>query len=79
MIIKKSRQHLIDSKEGYFKHGLFAVKNGVRIMCVGMISIIHGVIPAYFPFHVPKLIMGLARLARERYPFDDLDQWDTKS
>ena len=65
-IIKKSKEHLKKAEQGYFEHGVFAFRYGGKILIIGIISIIHGIIPGWFPFYVPKRIMAIINTMIER-------------
>jgi hypothetical protein len=57
--ISKSREHLKASRVGYFKHLYGGVRLGLRMMYLGLTSIFHGIVPAWFEGDAP---IGVARL-----------------
>lgn len=52
-------KHLKDSEESYWSHCRWAVQAGLVMMWAGLLSIIHGLIPALFPFKSAKTIIDL--------------------
>lgn len=65
-MIHGSKIHLKEAKKRYFPHLFYAVKWGFFLIYTGILSIIHGVIPAFFPFHAPRNVMKIARMLEER-------------
>ena len=60
------KKHLIGKE--YFKHGASAIKQGLYILVTGMVSIIHGIIPGWFPFYVPKRIIVIVNMIKSTVP-----------
>jgi hypothetical protein len=52
-------KHLKDSEESYLSHCRWAVGAGFVMIWAGILSIIHGLIPAWFPFKSAKTIIDL--------------------
>lgn len=65
-MIKESKKHLKAVNQGYFEHGVFAIKQGIYIIGIGAASIIHGIIPAWFPFYAPRHIISLSNMIKKR-------------
>ncbi len=65
-MISKSREHLQEVNQTYREHGWFAVKWGLFLIWTGVVSIIHGICPAFFKFRAPRNVMRVARLIKER-------------
>lgn len=64
-LIKSSQRHLQQAQKSYFYHFYFGVKWGFFLMYVGVLSCIHGVIPALFPFHAPRSLLRLTDMIRK--------------
>jgi len=65
-MLNRSFQHLKEANESYVTHGSFALKWGFFLIFTGIISILHGIVPALFPFQAPKNVLRVARLIQER-------------
>ena len=65
-MIKKSRKHLEEVNQKYFEHGIFSIKQGFYIIAIGFTFIIHGFVPALFPFFTPRRILSIAKMIKER-------------
>lgn len=63
----ESRKHLATVGESYSTHGWFAVKWGFFLIFTGLASVIHGIVPAWFPFTAPRNIVKLKKLVDERH------------
>lgn len=48
-MIKKSKEHLEKSQEGYLNHLVWAELSGLRLILAGLASIVHGLVPGLFP------------------------------
>lgn len=58
-MIESSKKHLEKSKETYFSHLLWAILAGFRLIWAGIASIIHGLIPGFFPGTAAKTVIFL--------------------
>ena len=56
-IIKKSSFHLKASEETYTSHLLWASYAGIKMIVVGVSSIIHGIVPAFFTGTAAKMVI----------------------
>ena len=56
-ILKKSSIHLRSSEETYIKHLFWASYAGLKMIVVGISSIIHGVVPAFFTGTAAKTVI----------------------
>ncbi len=63
-MLKKSRQHLIDTEEEYFHHQAFAIRYGLSCLKAGCMAIIHGLIPAFFQTAASEKVEEIANRAR---------------
>jgi hypothetical protein len=59
-MIRASRQHLKNVEQGYWSHALFAWKWGLYLIGTGLISLVHGLVPAWLPFQAPRNVMKVA-------------------
>lgn len=58
-MIKKSKEHLEKSQESYGSHFIWAKIAGLRLIWAGIASIIHGLVPAFFPGTAAKTVIFL--------------------
>lgn len=58
-VITRSSQHLKASRVGYFSHLYGGIRLGFRMMYLGLTSMFHGVVPAWFEGDAP---LGVAKL-----------------
>lgn len=56
-MIRASIEHLKKSKETYVKHLIWAVYAGIRLIWAGIASIIHAVVPGFFPGTAAKTVI----------------------
>lgn len=56
-VLKKSSIHLKESKETYISHLFWAVYAGIKMIVVGISSIIHGIVPAFFTGIAAKTVI----------------------
>lgn len=54
-----SRKHLDKSKEHYTSHAVWAWLAGFRLIWAGIASIIHGIVPGWFPGTAAKTVIDL--------------------
>lgn len=64
MVIGSSRKHLKEAGKQYMPHGLFAVRAGFLLIWAGVTSILHGLVPAWFPFYSRDVVRDLAERSR---------------
>lgn len=65
------KEHLTISKVTYFKHLIWAVVAGVRLIYAGITSIIHGVVPTLFNGTAPKQVIDIYHNHLEDHPNPD--------
>jgi hypothetical protein len=58
-IVNESKQHLQLSRVGYFPHLLSGIGLGFKMIYLGLTSILHGLVPAWFEGDAP---LGVAQL-----------------
>lgn len=51
--------HLKKVKESYPEHFIFATKTGIQLFGYGLMSLLHGVLPVFFPRYVSRKIIVL--------------------
>lgn len=56
-LLKQSSKHLESSKETYVNHLFWATYAGTKMIFVGLSSIIHGIIPAFFQGTAAKTVI----------------------
>lgn len=56
-LIKKSSTHLRSSQETYTSHLIWASYAGVKMILIGISSIIHGIVPAFFTGTAAKMVI----------------------
>ena len=56
-IVKKSLIHLESSKETYTSHLLWASYAGFKMIFVGISSVIHGIVPAFFTGTAARMVI----------------------
>ena len=49
--------HSTKNPQGYFKHGLFSVANSIALMFYCVLGVVHGLLPALFPFSTSSAII----------------------
>ncbi|MCY4523237.1 MAG: DUF6356 family protein [Halobacteriovoraceae bacterium] len=65
-LIKRSREHLAIVNESYLKHGIPVIRVGFHVLWLGLAFIIHGIVPAIFPFYASRRILRLAQRIKDR-------------
>jgi hypothetical protein len=63
---KKKIPHLELVQQEYPEHFWFAQKWGLYLIWTGIASMIHGLIPALFPFTAPRNVLKIARMIHDR-------------
>ena len=66
IILEECRTHLQQAEEGYFEHGRFACCSGLYMITIGIVLIIHGLIPGLFTDYGSKSILSFAEKIRKR-------------
>lgn len=66
-MLRKSRQHLIDTQESYFQHQRFALRYAVSCFSAGFMALIHGLIPAFFQTSASEKVGELANRSRPKH------------
>jgi hypothetical protein len=56
-LLKQSSIHLESSKETYTSHFIWASYAGFKMILVGISSIIHGIVPAFFTGTAAKMVI----------------------
>jgi hypothetical protein len=67
-MFSKSRQHLVDSNCSYFEHLKFAVVAGARLIWAGVASLVHAIIPQFFPGTAAFTVIDLYKERLENHP-----------
>lgn len=67
-MFKASKNHLNEVKESYWEHFVFGFTWGCQIIKIGMLSIIHAVIPSLFKRTTPEEILKIASMIKEKHP-----------
>jgi hypothetical protein len=67
-MIKASKQHLKNSNESYLKHMIWATMSGLRLILGGLVSIVHGFVPALFQAYTAKLVIKLYYTRLDNHP-----------
>jgi len=67
-MFEKSQQHLRESQITYIEHMLFAIKAGFLLLIAGMASLIHAIIPQWFPGTAAFTVIQLYKQRLENHP-----------
>lgn len=70
-MFEKSIRHLEESKITYWRHLIFAVIAGVRLIIAGVASLIHAFIPQWFPGVAAFTVIDLYKQRLEDHPNPD--------
>ncbi|MCJ8275785.1 MAG: hypothetical protein HRT44_12165 [Bdellovibrionales bacterium] len=65
-MIKNGRDHLKDVNESYLEHGQFAITQGLKIVVIGLASIIHGIAPGLLKFYASSRIEAMGEMIKKR-------------
>ena len=65
-MIRRSKQHLSDAREGYFEHLTFAATIGLMALAAGLACLIHAMIPGLCTRTASRTIGLLNQLLAER-------------
>lgn len=66
-LIKESKDHLQGVNETYYEHCAFSIDHGLYLIKMGIMSIVHGIIPCIFPFTLPRMVIGLYDVVRDKH------------
>jgi hypothetical protein len=72
-MIARSRAHLRDAGEAYWRHLRFAVTFGLMAMAAGIAAIIHAFVPALFTHTASRLVRHLGQLLDDRSKIDAVE------
>lgn len=64
-MLRQSQQHLQQAGKAYGPHGTFALKQGIYLWWLGVTSIVHALIPAWFPFYTQQKVIALGKMAQK--------------
>lgn len=70
-MLKESKQHLEESRVGYFEHMGWAVGAGLRLIWAGIASLIHSIVPSWFPGTAAYTVIDLYYKRLENHPNKD--------
>lgn len=70
-MINKSKKHLKESQISYFAHLFWAVTAGIKLIWAGAASLIHALIPAWFPGTAAYTVIDLYHKRLENHPNKD--------
>ena len=65
-MITASRKHLDEAGKSYWPHCIFAIKNGFFLVWIGIISVLHGICPAFRPFYPRHAVLRMSEEAQKR-------------
>lgn len=58
-MFKNSKIHLEKSQEKYFSHMIWAITSGFKLIWAGISSLLHAIVPGWFPGTAAKTIIDL--------------------
>lgn len=58
-MFNKSKEHLSKSQELYTDHAIWALLAGLRLIWAGIASLLHAIVPAWFPGTAAKTVIDL--------------------
>ena len=64
-MIRQSRAHLKDAREGYWQHFRFATTFGLLAVAAGLAALIHAVIPGACTHTASRIVRHLGQLIKE--------------
>jgi hypothetical protein len=70
-----SREHLVKSKIGYIPHAAWAWTAGFKLIWAGIASLLHGIVPAWFPGTSAKTVIDLYHQRLIDHPNSDYQQY----
>jgi hypothetical protein len=77
-MIQKSQHHLAKSKVGYWSHMCWAVSAGIKMIFVGLSSIIHGIVPGVFTGTAAKTIISFYHRRLKDHPNQEYQDYIKK-
>ena len=72
-MIRQSRAHLKDAREGYWQHFRFATTFGLLAVAAGLAALIHAVIPGACTHTASRIVRHLGQLIEDRSTIDALE------
>lgn len=76
MSAPKKPSHLELVQQKYPEHFWFAQKWGLYLIWTGIASMIHGLIPALFPFTAPRNVLKVAKMIHSRRVSGEIEDAD---
>lgn len=70
-MFSKSLKHLEESETGYWQHFIFAMVAGLRLITAGLASLIHAIVPQWFPGLAAFTVIDLYKRRLEDHPNQD--------
>lgn len=67
-MLHQIKKHLNDSKISYVEHQLFAFQAGLKLIYAGFASLIHAIIPSFFPSTAAKIVSELYKERLKNHP-----------
>lgn len=67
-MLQSSQKHLNTSKCTYFKHFSFAIYAAVLLFIAGFTSLIHAIVPAFFPATAASIVIHLYNHRLKNHP-----------
>jgi len=77
-VLKQSSAHLDASKETYTSHLLWASYAGIKMIVVGVSSIIHGIVPAFFTGTAAKMVIDFYHQRLVNHPNKEYTDYISK-
>lgn len=65
-MLQQSIEHLKMSKKGYWEHFGFAIYWGVYLIYLGITSIIHAIVPAWFKFTSANGVIHIVKMLKKK-------------
>lgn len=78
MLVRKSKEHLGKSQENYFSHFKWAIVSGLRLIWAGLASIVHGIVPGFFPGTAAKTVIFLYHKRLVNHPNSEYKDYINK-
>lgn len=72
-MIRQSRAHLRDAREGYWQHFRFATTFGLLAVAAGLAALIHAIIPGACTHTASRIVRHLGQLIEDRSNIDALE------
>jgi len=77
-VLKQSSAHLDASEETYTSHLLWASYAGIKMIVVGVSSIIHGIVPAFFTGTAAKMVIDFYHQRLVNHPNKEYTDYISK-